>query len=148
MRCHSLEHLQGSADSGLIEDCAEALGTRINGRHVGLDCDVATFSFYKNKTITTGEGGMIITKRNDWHDKLILLKGQGVPLTKRYWHEVLGYNYRLSNLSAALGTAQLAKLSSILIESATSCRSLQNGVRRFADTLQRELPTPKVRRGS
>ena len=98
----------------LIEDCAEALGTTIGGRHVGLDADVATFSFYKNKTITTGEGGAIITNRDDFYDKIVLLKGQGVPLSRRYWHEILGYNYRMTNLSAALGCAQLTRLSSIL----------------------------------
>jgi perosamine synthetase len=98
----------------LIEDCAEALGTTIGGRHVGLDSDIATFSFYKNKTITTGEGGMVFTRHSEWHDKIVLLKGQGVPLERRYWHQVLGYNYRMDNLSASLGTAQLRKLETIV----------------------------------
>jgi perosamine synthetase len=98
----------------LIEDCAEALGTTIGGRHVGLDSDIATFSFYKNKTITTGEGGMVFTRHPEWHDKIVLLKGQGVPLERRYWHQVLGYNYRMDNLSASLGTAQLRKLETIV----------------------------------
>jgi perosamine synthetase len=98
----------------LIEDCAEALGTTIGGRHVGLDSDIATFSFYKNKTITTGEGGMVFTRHSGWHDKIVLLKGQGVPLERRYWHQVLGYNYRMDNLSASLGTAQLRKFETIV----------------------------------
>jgi perosamine synthetase len=98
----------------LIEDCAEALGTTIGGRHVGLDSDIATFSFYKNKTITTGEGGMVFTRHSEWHEKITLLKGQGVPLQRRYSHEILGYNYRMDNLSASLGTAQLRKFETIL----------------------------------
>jgi perosamine synthetase len=109
-----LRALADASGLWLIEDCAEALGTTIGGRHVGLDADLATFSFYKNKIITTGEGGMIVTRHAEWHDRIVLLKGQGVPLTRRYWHEVLGYNYRMVNLSAALGNAQLRKLDQIL----------------------------------
>lgn len=98
----------------LIEDCAEALGTSYEGTHVGMTADAATFSFYKNKTITTGEGGALVTRHPDWHDRIVLLKGQGVPLDRRHWHAVLGYNYRMAPLSAALGLAQLTKLPSIL----------------------------------
>jgi perosamine synthetase len=110
----ALKALTAAHDLILIEDCAEALGTTLRGRHVGLEADVATFSFYKNKTITTGEGGMVITKHPEWHHRMVLLKGQGVPLDRRYWHQVLGYNYRITNLSAAMGNAQLRKLGPIL----------------------------------
>lgn len=110
---NGLHHLARRHGLYLIEDCAEALGTTIGGRHVGLSADIATFSFYKNKTITTGEGGAIITDRNDLHERIVLLKGQGVPLGRRYWHEIVGYNYRMTNLSAALGCAQLGRLSAI-----------------------------------
>jgi perosamine synthetase len=123
----------------LIEDCAEALGTTIGDRHVGLDADVATFSFYKNKTITTGEGGMIITRHAEWHDRIVLLKGQGVPLTRRYWHDVLGYNYRMVNLSAALGNAQIRKLNEILASKRRLAERYKGAMADLPISLQSEL---------
>jgi len=123
----------------LIEDCAEALGTSVGGRHVGLDADVATFSFYKNKTITTGEGGMVVTRYADWHDRMVLLKGQGVPLNRRHWHEVLGFNYRMVNLSAALGIAQLARLDSILAKKRRLADRYRLGLQSLPITLQPEM---------
>ena len=57
---------------------------------------------------------MVFTRHSEWHEKITLLKGQGVPLQRRYWHEILGYNYRMDNLSASLGTAQLRKVETIL----------------------------------
>lgn len=123
----------------LIEDCAEALGTTIAGRHVGLDSDISTFSFYKNKTITTGEGGMVMTQHTEMHDKIVLLKGQGVPLTRRYWHEVLGYNYRMTNFSAALGTAQLGKLESILANKRRLAARYKSAIQGLPIALQGEL---------
>jgi perosamine synthetase len=125
----------------LIEDCAEALGTTVDGRHVGLDADVATFSFYKNKTITTGEGGAVFTKRPEWHDRIVLLKGQGVPLDRRYWHEVLGYNYRMTNLSAALGTAQLKKLQSIIAGKRRLAQRYGTAFEGLPVVLQGEMPS-------
>ena len=124
----------------LIEDCAEALGTTIADRHVGLDSDISTFSFYKNKTITTGEGGMVVTQHAEMHDRIALLKGQGVPLTRRYWHEVLGYNYRMTNLSAALGTAQLGRLDSILSKKRRLAERYRSGLKGLPIALQGELP--------
>jgi perosamine synthetase len=123
----------------LIEDCAEALGTTIDGRHVGLDSDVSTFSFYKNKTITTGEGGMVVTRHAEMHDKIVLLKGQGVPLNRRYWHEVLGYNYRMTNLAAALGTAQLGKLDLILSRKRRLASRYRRAFEELPITLQSEI---------
>jgi perosamine synthetase len=122
----------------VIEDCAEALGTTVDGRHVGVDADVATFSFYKNKTITSGEGGAVVTRHRDWHDRLVLLKGQGVPLHRRYWHEVLGYNYRMAPLSAALGTAQLAKLPAIVERKRAIAARYRAGLASLPLVLQRE----------
>lgn len=105
-----LQALAQEHDLVVIEDCAEAMGTTINGEPAGLHADAAVFSFYKNKTITTGEGGVVLSRHADWHERMVLLKGQGVPLDRRFWHEVVGYNYRMTNLSAAIGTAQLNKL--------------------------------------
>jgi perosamine synthetase len=98
----------------IIEDCAEALGTTIGGQHVGTFGEVGTFSFFGNKTVTTGEGGMVITNDDALAAKLRQTKGQGQSLTRRYWHEVLGFNYRMTNIAAAIGTAQMERLPAIL----------------------------------
>ena len=101
-------------DLFLIEDCAEALGSKWNSRLVGTFGEVATFSFFGNKTISTGEGGMIIFKNSKTAEKAKILRDHGMSKDKRYWHEVTGYNYRMTNLQAAVGVAQMEKLDLIL----------------------------------
>lgn len=98
----------------LIEDCAEALGTFFFDRHVGIYGDIATFSFYGNKTITTGEGGMISSKNPMLIEKCVKFKNQGLASDREYWHDVLGYNYRMTNLQAAIGYAQMEQISQVL----------------------------------
>jgi perosamine synthetase len=98
----------------LVEDCAEALGSYYNGKHVGTFGDCAAFSFFGNKTITTGEGGMVVSQNKDFLARCRHLKGQGMSLTRRYWHDCLGYNYRMTNIQAAIGLAQLEQISEIL----------------------------------
>ncbi|WP_170833761.1 DegT/DnrJ/EryC1/StrS family aminotransferase, partial [Vibrio cholerae] len=78
----------------LIEDCAEAIGTAVNGKKVGTFGDVSTFSFFGNKTITSGEGGMVVSNSDIIIDKCLRLKNQGVVAGKRYWHDLVAYNYR------------------------------------------------------
>lgn len=91
----------------LIEDCAEAVGTKFDGKHVGGFGDVATFSFFGNKTITTGEGGMVAFKNEADYKLGFKLKTQGVDPDKEYWHDVIAYNYRMTNICAAIGFAQM-----------------------------------------
>lgn len=98
----------------VIEDAAEAHGARYKGQRVGGIGDIGTFSFYGNKIITTGEGGMIVTNRADLAEKMRILRDHGMSPTRRYWHPVLGYNYRLTNIQAALGVAQMEKIETIL----------------------------------
>jgi perosamine synthetase len=98
----------------LIEDCAEALGTLYKGRHVGTFGDVATFSFFGNKTITTGEGGMVIAREKSVLESAYHLKTQGVSPVREYWHDVVAYNYRMTNICAAIGLAQLEKIDAIV----------------------------------
>lgn len=98
----------------LIEDCAEAFGTFYKNQHVGTFGDVATFSFFGNKTITTGEGGMVITQSQEIYDELIHLKNQGVSKTKQYWHDVVAYNYRMTNIQAAIGLGQIEQIEEII----------------------------------
>jgi len=91
----------------LIEDCAEAIGSKYKGKHVGTFGDISTFSFYGNKTITTGEGGMVITNDETLYDRAYHLKMHGLAKYREYWHDVIGFNYRMTNICAAIGLAQL-----------------------------------------
>lgn len=93
-----------------VEDCAEAHGTEYKGRKVGIFGDVSCFSFYGNKIITTGEGGMCLTNDNELSEKMRILRDHGMVPEKRYWHELIGFNYRMTNMQAAVGIAQLKKL--------------------------------------
>ena len=98
----------------LVEDCAESIGTKYRGRHVGTFGDIATYSFYGNKTITTGEGGMVTTNDETLHTRAVHYKGQGLAAHRQYWHDVIGYNYRMTNICAALGLAQLEQVATFL----------------------------------
>ena len=98
----------------VIEDAAEAHGARYKGRCVGSIGDIGIFSFYGNKIITTGEGGMIVTDRPDLVEKMRILRDHGMSKKQRYWHPEIGYNYRLTNLQAAVGVAQMEKVDDIL----------------------------------
>lgn len=98
----------------LIEDCAEAFGTYYDGQHVGTFGDIATFSFFGNKTLTTGEGGMVAMNNPDVYARAANLKNQGVSTNIQYWHDIIGYNYRMTNICAAIGLAQLEKVDEIL----------------------------------
>jgi perosamine synthetase len=98
----------------LIEDCAEALGSKYGDKHVGTYGDISTFSFYGNKTITTGEGGMVVTNDETLFDRSVHFKGQGLAKHRQYWHDVIGYNYRMTNICAAIGLAQLEQIGGFL----------------------------------
>lgn len=104
------------ADSGalVIEDAAEAWGARYFDRPVGCLADAATFSFFGNKTVTTGEGGAVVTSNADLLTRMQLLRNQGQDPDRRYFHSEIGYNYRLTNVAAAIGVAQLERVERIL----------------------------------
>jgi perosamine synthetase len=93
----------------LLEDAAEAHGALYRGRTVGSLGDAAAFSFYGNKIISTGEGGMVTTDDDALAARARLLRGQGMDPERRYWFPVVGYNYRMMNLPAAIGLAQLER---------------------------------------
>ncbi len=112
-----MDRLAAIADAhglALVEDCAESLGATFRGRHPGTFGRVATWSFFGNKTVTTGEGGMVCTQDPALHRRMVMTKGQGQDPERRYWHPVLGFNYRMTNLCAAIGTAQLERIEPIL----------------------------------
>lgn len=124
----------------VIEDAAEAHGATVRNKRVGSFGDMACFSFYANKVITTGEGGMVTTNDKHLADRLKLLRNLGFT-TPRFRHEVLAYNFRMTGYQAAIGCAQFEKIDKIIVEK-----------RRIAETYNRyfmgvkgiQLPAEKV----
>lgn len=100
----------------IIEDACEALGARRGRQHVGTFGKIGCFSFFANKAITTGEGGVLVTDDADIAEHVRKLRGQGQVPGKSYWHDEIGYNYRMTNLQAAVGVAQMGRLNAILEE--------------------------------
>ncbi|WP_233828490.1 DegT/DnrJ/EryC1/StrS family aminotransferase [Paraburkholderia sp. ZP32-5] len=98
----------------VIEDCAEAIGTRFDGTHVGTIGDVGCFSFFGNKTITTGEGGMVVTNNAELDRKIRHLRSQGVSSEREYWHDAIAFNYRMTNIAAAIGCAQMESIDDLI----------------------------------
>jgi len=101
-------------DLKLIEDAAEMIGQTYRGKPCGSFGDISTVSFYPNKHITTGEGGMILTDDDDLTEQCRELRNLCFKLGKRFVHERLGWNLRMTNLQAALGVAQLERLDEFL----------------------------------
>ena len=98
-----------------IEDAAESFGSNINKKQSGTFGDIGTFSFHATKNITSGEGGLIVTKNKRFADKIQLYRSHGVT-KKRYYHHVSGHNFRITNFQAAMGYAQLTKINHIIKE--------------------------------
>ena len=97
----------------IIEDAAEAHGAEYKGKKIGGLGDIACFSFYANKIITSGEGGMVVTNNEKWAENTKLLRNHffGEP---RFMHKKIGYNYRMTNVQAAIGLAQLEKINNYI----------------------------------
>jgi perosamine synthetase len=98
----------------VVEDCAEAHGARYAGRTVGQFGDISCFSFYANKIVTTGEGGMCLTNSEALAATVLALRDHGMAPNRSFWHERVGYNYRMTNLQAAIGQSQLWRIDQTL----------------------------------
>ena len=98
----------------IIEDNAESIGARYKGKLLGTFGDIATYSFFGNKIITSGEGGAILTNNQEVAIKCRELRDHGMSHKKKYHHIDIGYNYRMTNMQAAIGLAQMEKLDEIL----------------------------------
>jgi perosamine synthetase len=114
----SLAELARGASIHLLEDAAEAHGARFTGKGVGSIGTIAAFSFYGNKIITTGEGGMVTTADPELAERARLYRGQGQDPNHLYWFPVVGHNYRMTNIEAAIGLAQMEQVESKLSERA------------------------------
>lgn len=99
----------------LIADAAESIGATLDGVKTGALADITTFSFFGNKVITSGEGGAVTTASEAVHEQVLQLRNQGNHATERYRHDVIGYNYRMTNLSAAILTAQLERAEELIM---------------------------------
>ncbi|MBI5054797.1 MAG: DegT/DnrJ/EryC1/StrS family aminotransferase [Chloroflexi bacterium] len=112
----------------VIEDACEALGAEWRGQKAGTFGDASVFAYYPNKQMTTGEGGMIVTNRDDWRDLFRSLRNQGRDVFDSWLnHSRLGFNYRIDEMSAALGVAQMERIDQLLRkrDSVASCYSLR-----------------------
>jgi len=100
----------------VIEDAAEAIGSRWHGKHAGSMGRFGTFSFHGTKTLTTGEGGMFVTNDIDLFDKVLTLSnhGRAVNQTKQFWPDMVGFKYKMSNIQAAIGCAQMERIDELI----------------------------------
>ncbi len=130
----------------VVEDACEALGAEYAGQRVGSFGDASVFAFYPNKQITTGEGGMIVTRDAQLAARLRALRNQGRSGGDWFDHQELGYNYRLSELACALGIAQMQRLDAILAQRERVARSYDEALREQAHWLlpPLNLPTRRV----
>tara|TARA_R100001244_G_scaffold25113_4_gene25613 strand:- start:69965 stop:71068 length:1104 start_codon:yes stop_codon:yes gene_type:complete len=112
----ALKVLQETWGFALIEDACESLGAKIGDKMTGSLGDMSCFSFYGNKTFTSGEGGMVTTDDDEYAERARLLRGQAQDPNKRYWHVDVGHNYRMTNIQAAILCAQLERADQILAE--------------------------------
>lgn len=100
----------------VVEDAAQAFGATLNGKSAGTFGDIGVFSFFSDKIITTGEGGCLITNDDDLAARVALLRNQGRPNSGTFVHPALGMNFRITDLQAAIGLSQIAKLPTILAD--------------------------------
>lgn len=100
-------------DLFVVEDCAEALGARIGNQWVGTFGHLATYSFFGNKTVTTGEGGMVCSDDADLIARVRKIKSQGLAGNREYWHDIVAHNFRMTNVTAAIGCAQLERFDAL-----------------------------------
>jgi perosamine synthetase len=129
-------------DLFVLEDAAEAVGARYKGRRLGGHGTCATFSFFGNKIITTGEGGMVTTNDGELAARLRLFRGQGMDPQQRYWFPVIGYNYRMTNVAAAIGLAQLERVDFHLAKRKLIAEGYNRRLIRYSDRIL--LPTTEA----
>jgi perosamine synthetase len=111
----------------LVEDAAEAIGSRWGGRHAGSHGLFGTFSFHGSKTLTTGEGGMLVTNDSALYETALTLSNHGRARrqVKQFWPDMIGFKYKMSNIQAAIGCAQLERIDELLARKRQIFRSYQ-----------------------
>lgn len=124
----------------LLEDAAEAHGAKLGGRVVGSIGDAGCFSFYGNKIVTTGEGGCLTTNDGDLAKRVRFLKDHAMSAERRYFHPEVGFNYRMTNLQAAVGCAQLERFEELLARKARVLSQYRDALRHSDIELNPSLP--------
>lgn len=127
----------------VIEDCAEALGAKYRKKMVGSFGDIACFSFYGNKFITTGEGGMLTTNNFRFLKKAQLFCDHGMTKKRRYYHRVIGFNHRMTAMQAALGISQLKKIAKFLKQRGEILNTYQQELKNISQ-IKWVKPLPKT----
>lgn len=130
----------------VIEDACEAIGATYQGHQAGSFGDVAVFAFYPNKQITTGEGGMVVTRRPELAERIRALRNQGrYDSTDWLQHAEVGYNYRLSEINCALGLAQLQRIEFILQQREQVARQYQHSLAEISELILPATDVPNTR---
>ncbi len=146
-KIHDIKKITEDNNLVLIEDAAESLGSSVNGKKVGSVSDCAIFSFCGNKVLTTGEGGAIVTNSKEIHDKLRLLRSHGRidqtqyfdnPDVSNYVH--IGYNWRMSSITASLGISQLQKLDKIISMRKENAKFISSKISKYPEIKVPNLP--------
>lgn len=115
-RMDEIQQIGSESGITIIEDCAEAPGAHYQGQLTGTFGKVSCFSFFGNKIMTTGEGGMCLTNDDELAERMRILRDHGMNRQKKYWYDFPGFNYRMTNMQAAVGLAQLEQLRTLLQE--------------------------------
>lgn len=131
----------------LVEDACEAIGAEVGGQKVGTFGQAAVFGFYPNKQMTTGEGGLIVTNDSEWAQKLRALRNQGRSSSEWLEYPDLGFNYRLDEMSAALGVSQMSRIESLLERRAAVAAKYTERLRRIPG-ISLPMPVPDSTRMS
>ncbi|HEY6769754.1 MAG TPA: DegT/DnrJ/EryC1/StrS family aminotransferase [Candidatus Sulfotelmatobacter sp.] len=130
----------------IIEDACEALGSEFRGKKIGTLGDAGVFAFYPNKQITTGEGGMVVTRDYRLASKIRALRNQGrYPTDEWFQYIELGFNYRLSEIQCALGLAQMKRIETILTTRATIASTYHQLLENCTDLVRPPVAIPKGR---
>ncbi|MGL4982866.1 MAG: DegT/DnrJ/EryC1/StrS family aminotransferase [Treponemataceae bacterium] len=127
----------------VIEDCAEAIGTEYKGKKVGSFGDMSCFSFFGNKTITCGEGGMVLTNDETLAERGKHIKGQGLAKYREYWHDTWGTNYRMTNIQAAIGCAQLEQIETLIAKKTNIAKLYQDNLKDLPITHHKQVGETK-----
>jgi perosamine synthetase len=128
----SIRHICRKHKLFLVEDTAESMFSRYNGRYAGTFSDAGIFSFQATKTLTMGEGGCIAVKNKPLFEKMKIIRNHGMNRKKYYWHTQIGHNFRLTNMQAAVGCSQLERVSRVLSDK----RRVYNLYRKLLDQIQ------------
>ena len=134
----AIMHIAKNHNLYVIEDAAEAHGASYRDKRVGSFGHINCFSFYGNKIISTGEGGMCLTDDEDLATRMRILRDHGMNPNRRYWYDVVGFNYRMTNLQAAVGAAQVDKLDMLIARRRQLAAWYQEA---FKDLVERGLVT-------